>query len=355
GEGMVIITSSAAGEDAQESERLQGGFFTHSFLAGLQGAADASGDRRVTLNEAYRYAYTETLRATSRAPFLQHPTYSFQLRGRDDLFLTVLRGRVSGMGRVRLKSPGTYVLFAGNERGPIAAEVTVSRPRDIVLRTGRYAVRKRGKRAAYEGSLRVREGAVTAIKTGDLRRIPYSILHRKGRRESPVRSAVAIVAGAAASGELLEQTGTTTGATLGLHLRRPTLTWELRGIYGRSQSENEVLTARHSALGVDISALRTLLGARGTGLAVALGVRAGADWVRQSFTTTGQAPQRSSLVWRGGAVVHLSYAPTPRLRWYLEAAGAAHRVRHADAAGTDGGSVTRLIPHVSTGLLLYAY
>ena len=92
GEGMAIITSSAAGEDAQESDRLQGSFFTHSFLTGLQGAADTSGDRRVTLNEAYRYAYDETLRATSRAPNLQHPTYSFRLRGRDDLVLTVLRG-----------------------------------------------------------------------------------------------------------------------------------------------------------------------------------------------------------------------------------------------------------------------
>lgn len=36
-EGMAIITSSAAGEDAQESNQIQGGIFTHHFIGGLLG------------------------------------------------------------------------------------------------------------------------------------------------------------------------------------------------------------------------------------------------------------------------------------------------------------------------------
>ncbi|MEZ4468640.1 MAG: caspase family protein, partial [bacterium] len=81
-EGTAIIASSAAGEDAQESDQLEGGVFSHHLIAGLLGAADATGDRVVSLSEAYRYAYAETLRTTSRARFVQHPTYDFRLRGR---------------------------------------------------------------------------------------------------------------------------------------------------------------------------------------------------------------------------------------------------------------------------------
>ncbi|HEY3381328.1 MAG TPA: hypothetical protein VGK32_06130 [Vicinamibacterales bacterium] len=40
-----------ADEAAQESERLGGSFFTHYLISGMRGAADLSGDGRVTLNE----------------------------------------------------------------------------------------------------------------------------------------------------------------------------------------------------------------------------------------------------------------------------------------------------------------
>jgi uncharacterized caspase-like protein len=51
--GQVIIASAAANERAQESESLKGSIFSFFWLSGLRGSADASGDRRVTLNEAY--------------------------------------------------------------------------------------------------------------------------------------------------------------------------------------------------------------------------------------------------------------------------------------------------------------
>ena len=72
--GTAIITSSSAGEDAQESDDLGGGVFTHHWVAGLLGAADTSDDGAVTLTEAYRYAYAQTLRSTSLQPVVQHPT-----------------------------------------------------------------------------------------------------------------------------------------------------------------------------------------------------------------------------------------------------------------------------------------
>ncbi len=48
--GQATLTSSAADEVAQESDTLGGSFFTHALISGLRGAADVTGDRRVTLN-----------------------------------------------------------------------------------------------------------------------------------------------------------------------------------------------------------------------------------------------------------------------------------------------------------------
>src|SRR3712207_6005300 len=62
--GHAFLTASSADEAAQESDRIQGGFFTHYFLSGLRGAADTSRDGRVTLAEAYQFSYGETLRRT---------------------------------------------------------------------------------------------------------------------------------------------------------------------------------------------------------------------------------------------------------------------------------------------------
>jgi hypothetical protein len=91
-QGIAVMTSSSMDEASQESERLRSSFFTHFLLVGLRGAADFNGDRQVSLNEAYRYAYSETLQATTKTQFgAQHPSYDFQLKGRGDLVLTDLR------------------------------------------------------------------------------------------------------------------------------------------------------------------------------------------------------------------------------------------------------------------------
>ncbi|MFT7581690.1 MAG: hypothetical protein ACI9MR_003368, partial [Myxococcota bacterium] len=121
-EGVAIITSSAEGEDAQESDRLRGGIFTHHLINGLWGAADSTQDGRVTLGEAYRYAYGQTLSATTRTRFVQHPTYAFEMKGKRELILTRLAD--AGLfGRVRLTDPGHYVLIERFGEGGVAAEL----------------------------------------------------------------------------------------------------------------------------------------------------------------------------------------------------------------------------------------
>jgi hypothetical protein len=90
--GHAFLTSSSADESAQESDRIAGSFFTHYLVSGLRGAADASGDRKITLTEAYRFAFEETLARTAPTQFgSQHPAYEIRLAGTGDLVMTDLR------------------------------------------------------------------------------------------------------------------------------------------------------------------------------------------------------------------------------------------------------------------------
>ncbi|HKE14444.1 MAG TPA: caspase family protein [Kofleriaceae bacterium] len=91
--GHAFLSSSSADEQAQESDLLGGSFFTHAFVGGLRGAADTNRDGRVTLNEAYQFAFNETVSRTQNTRFgAQHPNYEMHLVGSGDVILTDLRG-----------------------------------------------------------------------------------------------------------------------------------------------------------------------------------------------------------------------------------------------------------------------
>jgi hypothetical protein len=91
--GHAFLTSSSADEAAQESDHIQGSYFTHYMIAALRGAADSTRDEQVSLNEAYHYAFSETLARTETSHAgAQHPSYNIQLTGTGDLTMTDLRG-----------------------------------------------------------------------------------------------------------------------------------------------------------------------------------------------------------------------------------------------------------------------
>ncbi len=90
--GHAFLTSSAADEAAQESDRIRGSFFTYYLVSGLRGAADINHDQKVTLNEAYRFAFDETLQRTATTVGgAQHAVYDIHLVGSGDLVITDLR------------------------------------------------------------------------------------------------------------------------------------------------------------------------------------------------------------------------------------------------------------------------
>jgi hypothetical protein len=90
--GVAVLASSSGSELSQESEQLKSSYFTHHLLVGMRGASDANKDGLVTIDEAYRYAYHQTLLATSEtAVGGQHVSLEVDLKGHGDVPLSFPR------------------------------------------------------------------------------------------------------------------------------------------------------------------------------------------------------------------------------------------------------------------------
>jgi hypothetical protein len=87
--GIAVLASSTGTELSQESDRLGSSYFTHHLMVGLRGAGDTSRDGRVSLDEAYRYAYHQTLVSTAAtAVGTQHVSLEVDLRGQGEVAIT---------------------------------------------------------------------------------------------------------------------------------------------------------------------------------------------------------------------------------------------------------------------------
>jgi hypothetical protein len=158
-EGHAFLTSSSAEEAAQESDRIGGSFFTHYLISGLRGAADVNRDRRITLNEAYRFAFDETLASTETTPGrAQHAAYDIQLVGTGDLVMTDLR-ETSALLDIGPSIGGR--VYIRDARGALAAELYKgigAGPVSIALEPGRYQVVVDDGTTLSRASLEVRAG-----------------------------------------------------------------------------------------------------------------------------------------------------------------------------------------------------
>lgn len=97
-QGYAFLTSSSEDEAAQESDAIGASFFTHYLVSGLRGAADATGDGQVTLNEAYQFAFQNTLERTERTQGgAQHPAYDIKMTGTGDVVITDVRQTSAGL------------------------------------------------------------------------------------------------------------------------------------------------------------------------------------------------------------------------------------------------------------------
>lgn len=139
-QGHAFLTSASASEAAQESERLRSSVFTHFLISGLRGGADANRDGRVSLSEAYQFAYGETLaRTTASRAGPQRPTYEIQLTGTGDLVLTDLRAATSTL---TLDASLSGHVFVFGVAGSMVLEISkpAGRPLPLALEPGSYRV-----------------------------------------------------------------------------------------------------------------------------------------------------------------------------------------------------------------------
>ncbi len=139
--GYAFITSSTQDESSQESDKLKGSFFTHSLVSGLRGAGDISGDGKVTLSEAYQFAFNETLQKTEATMGgAQHPSRDMNLAGTGDVVMTDLRSMDAGLD---IGEDVEGRLFIRDERGELVAELykKAGRPINLGLAAGKYSVR----------------------------------------------------------------------------------------------------------------------------------------------------------------------------------------------------------------------
>ena len=195
--GLVILTSSTSDEDSQESDAIGGSYFSHHLASGLLGGADRSGDGRVTLFEAYAYAYDRTVADTAEsAAGAQHPTFSYDLAGNGDLVLTDVAVRHEGVYLPREAPGGVYYLVDG--KGFVAAEISKADgvDRRVALAPGRYRVKRRLPDRLRVGEIDVPRGQLVALDEARLRDAPFSDDPVKGAGRVDLTSRWSLGAGA---------------------------------------------------------------------------------------------------------------------------------------------------------------
>lgn len=157
--GHAILTSSAATEAAQESDRIRGSYFTHFLVSGLRGAADLSGEGKVTLNEAYQFAFGETLgRTVESRGGPQHPSYDINLSGTGDVVMTDLR-QTSATLVIGESVDGRC--FVRNARQELVVELykPLGRTVELGVEPGAYEVRVERSAAVLLAKPELKDGA----------------------------------------------------------------------------------------------------------------------------------------------------------------------------------------------------
>jgi hypothetical protein len=168
--GYAFMTSSSPDEASQESERIKGSFFTHYLVAGLRGAADMTQDGRITLNEAYQFAYNETLAGTEKTVSgPQHPNYNIQMAGTGDVVMTDIRKSSSVM---IIDAEISGKLFIRDKGNSLVCELRKSpgRTMQLGLDDGLYTITYIKEGNLYEASITLSASKEAVLSQNDFKK-----------------------------------------------------------------------------------------------------------------------------------------------------------------------------------------
>jgi hypothetical protein len=319
--GLVLIASSAGDEDSQESDAIGASWFTHHLASGLLGGADASGDGRVTLSEAYAYAYARTVGSTaSSAGGVQHPVFLYDLGGAGDLVLTDLAPAEGGLV-LPAATEGLYVVLDGAGRAVAEVAKGPGAERRVALPPGRYTVKKR---LADDSALLVEKVAVTSgapvvVEDARMNRVPLDRDPQKGF--SGARWALVAGLGAQRFFDEAARDGLFPPATLGgleLAVRDDLgrgLAWgfdvALGGGAGKLRMPGvEPISVQFAEVAGGASLWKDLV--RGP-LVFSAGARIGLTWLGRSFAAREELPRQYFFTVTPGLMGGAAWRITPRL------------------------------------------
>lgn len=166
--GDAFMTSSSLNEASQESDLIKGSFFTYYLVTGLRGAADMILDGHITLNEAYQYAYNETLARTEKTMGgAQHANYDIQMSGTGDVVITDIKRKTSG---ILLEKKISGKIFIRNSDNTLIAELNKSYGREmaVALDEGKYTLTNQSGNSIFEAKVEVPAGKQNVLALGDL-------------------------------------------------------------------------------------------------------------------------------------------------------------------------------------------
>ena len=275
--GQVIIASSSRDEVSQESDEIQGSFFTHYLTTGLRGDADRNHDGQVTLDEAYAYAYGRTVAATSETRAgAQHPTYDFDLKGRGDVVLTS-----PGGADVVVQFPGELegrYFVVDLDRQLFVAEVDKQKgdTSQIALPRGQYAIKKRldshlliaRVQARAKGTVVVDERSMETVSFADDYAKGSPIVGVSSRIDQPVGFSFAVGGATSAvvttdgvdDGGLFPAVASFTGRARFHHLLRSQLTLDIDMALGGTRSTRVVDGGALGTASFDVDVRQTQVG-----------------------------------------------------------------------------------------------
>ncbi len=175
--GHAYLSSSSDHEYSQESDDIESSYFTNAMITGLRGAADTSGDNKVTLNELYSYAFNDTLSKTeSSKAGPQHPNYNITLVGSGDLILSDI-STADAMLSLSKDAKGTFIIR--DNSGKLVSEInkTPGQPIFMALPVGTYSAVSIDEYSTKQGFFTLEKDSVyvldmnnmTAIKKKDTR------------------------------------------------------------------------------------------------------------------------------------------------------------------------------------------
>jgi len=184
--GHAFLTSSAATESAQESDRIRASFFTHYLISGFRGAADLSGDGRITLSEAYQFAFSETLgRTVDTRGGAQHPSYDINLSGSGDVVMTDVRQTTATLVLAD-DLEGRFFIRNASQELVVELYKPLGRKVELGLEPGTYEVRLERDKSSRMAKTKIEDGATFALDAKQFGPVALEATRRRGDEGVPL-------------------------------------------------------------------------------------------------------------------------------------------------------------------------